>query len=223
MTTPEASSLPEFIEPLGKLYSKVVRARGDTAGGVGWSTQHVQDLRFHVLLSLLDDDPTNDSVTVCDFGCGWGGLWSKLIRRPAPKIQSYIGYDISDEMISLARKRVTDLRAKFLIYNGSLQRVDYAFISGTFNFHDCIPREHWETYVQSTLDKIASQCSRGLAFNLLHKRAQKKRSMFYTDPESWVKRAQGWLDARGGGEVSVKDTYLPDDFTIFVRFRKSQT
>lgn len=218
MTTTESPSVPAFIEPLKKLYSKVVRARGDTHRGVGWSTRHVQDVRFNVLLSLLDRVPEHDSVTVCDFGCGWGALWDKLVQWPSPTIRSYIGYDISDEMIALAKRRVSDPRVQFFVYDGSLRDVDYGFVSGTFNFHDRIPRETWEPYVQKTLDDLASRCLRGIAFNLLHKRAQKRHPMFYTEPEPWLKRAQSWLDARGGGTVSLQDNYLPDDFTIFVHF-----
>lgn len=220
MTEAAFQSLPPFVRAIATRYGRVVRVQGDTPLGVGWSTEEVQHKRFDVLLSLLDHAAPDAPVTVSDLGCGWGALWDRIKDHKTPPVARYIGYDISTEMITLARQRTGhDTRARFVLTQGNTESVDYGFVSGTFNFHDNTPPQVWEDYVRNSLDHFAKTCKKGLAFNLLHHRARTKRPMFYADPALWLDRAHTWIKDRGGqGSVRLEEDYLPDDFTVLVHF-----
>lgn len=208
--------LPEPLRRVGAAYQGAVTRHGPTPSGVGWSSRQGQELRLRVLLRLLDDLPPDEAVTVADIGCGYGALWPLLAERPAPPIAAYAGYDIVPRMIRLARAaHGRDPRVRFL--PGCLPEapVDYAFVSGTFNFRSAVPVAEWEALVAGWLTEIAGLCRRGLAFNLLHRRGGRNlKSMYYTTPDAWRDRAAAL--ARGG-RVTVIDDYLPDDFSVLLR------
>lgn len=224
MTVSDPPVTPSFVHAIAAQYGRVVRIKGDTPLGVGWSTEEVQSVRLDVLLSLLDDASPDTPVSISDLGCGWGALWDKVKNNRTPVVDRYTGYDISREMIAMARKRTGhDARARFVLSKGRTEPADYGFVSGTFNFRDRTSAPTWDSYVQDTLSGFATSCRRGVAFNLLHHRAKTTRPMFYTDPAVWMDRAQTWLRQRGRGTVSLRDDYLPDDFTIFIRFDNETT
>jgi len=201
---------------VGAAYQGAVLRNGPTAAGGGWSSPQGQMLRLRVLLSILDDDPA-ETVSLADIGCGYGALWPLVANRVAPRIAAYTGYDIVPRMVTLARRaHGADPRARFLLGEGPEDPVDYAVISGTFNFRDQVPMADWRAQVERALDAIAGQCCRGLAVNFLHRRGGRNlRQMFYTTPEDWAATA---ARLARGGTVTVVDDYLPDDFSLLIRF-----
>lgn len=219
---PLSSSVPLEVELIGRIYGEVVSTRGATSLGVGWSTTLAQQLRLAVLTDLLEGDTPSQPVSVHDLGCGWGALWGLLRDRPQPGIARYTGYDIAPEMIATARRtfppaQPTDQRARFVVSSHALEPADYGFVSGTYNFRDQAPLAVWEPYVRQSLTHFMGQCRRGLAFNLLHIRKKSARPMYYADPAAWLDWAQAQAAPRGGS-VTLRDDYLEDDFTLFIRF-----
>ncbi len=210
--------LPPALDRISRAYGHAVEREGPRAGGVGWSTEVGQMLRFRVLLRVLDGAPPDRPVSVHDLGCGYGALWPLLAERTAPPVGSYTGYDISRAMIARARGlHGAAPQARFLLADGALDEADYGFVSGTFNFRDGETDDDWRVYLERSLEDFAASCRVGLAFNLLHRRTAKHiRRMFYADPAEVAAFARARL-ARGGS-VEVIDDYLPDDFTVLVRF-----
>lgn len=208
--------LPPELRSIGAAYQGAVTRHGPTPSGVGWSSRQGQELRLRVLLRILDDVPAETAVSIADIGCGYGALWPLLAEREQPAISSYTGYDIVPRMVALGRgAHGRDPRVRFLLGQMPEGPVDYAFVSGTFNYRHTASLAAWEDRVAGWLDELAGLCRRGLAFNFLHQRSSRNTaSMYYTTPEAWCARAE--VMARGGS-VSVIDDYLPDDFTILVR------
>jgi SAM-dependent methyltransferase len=213
-------SLPPGLDRVAAAYQGAVARHGPTPSGVGWSSRQGQDMRLRVLIRLLAGE-TAPEVSVADIGCGYGALWPLLAGRTAPRVAAYTGYDIVPRMVRLGRAaHGRDPRVRFLLGQEPRERVDHAFVSGTFNFRETIPVAEWEERVRESLSSVAAACRRGLAFNLLHRRGSKSlRHMYYTTPEAWIGPARAL--ARGG-TVTVIDDYLPDDFTILVRFGTSR-
>lgn len=217
--------LPSALPPLspilariGRAYGSAVESQGPRAAGVGWSSEVGQMLRFRVLLRLLDSAPPDRPVSVHDLGCGYGALWPLLAALDSPKVARYTGYDICRPMVARARAlHGADPRATFLLADGALEEADYGFVSGTFNFKDGETEADWQAYLETSLEEFAASCRLGLAFNLLHRRTAKHlKRMYYADPPTVAAFARARL-ARGG-TVQVIDDYLPDDFTVLVRF-----
>ncbi|MFA7430069.1 MAG: class I SAM-dependent methyltransferase [Rhodospirillaceae bacterium] len=213
-----APALSPALARIGRAYGGAVERQGPRASGVGWSSEVAQMLRLRTLLRVLDGAPEDRPVSVHDLGCGYGALWPLLADRALPPICSYVGYDISRPMIARARGLYgAEPRVRFLLSDGALEDADYGFVSGTFNFRDGEPDDLWRPYIEASLEDFAASCRVGLAFNLLHQRTAKfLKRMYYADPADIAAFARAKL-ARGG-TVTVIDDYLPDDFTVLVRF-----
>lgn len=225
----ETPPLPVEVEMIAFSYGAAVKARGATSLGVGWSTSTVQMARLSVLTGIFDGAAADRPVSVIDLGCGWGALWGLLRDQSAPAVSRYTGYDIAPEMIQTARRTFLstspgaqdgeegDPRARFVVSAHAQEGADYGFVSGTYNFSDGTPDAVWEPYVEASLRHFLSRCHQGAAFNLLHRRKATARPMYYTHPDRWG----SWLEAEvapRGGTVWMRDDYLEDDFTLFVRF-----
>lgn len=224
---PVTDGLPQALPPLPKALHAVARAyagalawRGTTAAGVGWSSAQVQEVRFSVLLRLLDPLAAVGPLTVQDLGCGYGALWPHLAHRRTPPIASYTGYDIAPEMISAARLLHADEpRARFLLGCRPDEVADCGFVSGTFNYRgvEATP-EDWAALIEAGLSDLAACCRLGMAFNLLHQRQNRRLpAMHYSNPERVLAFAETLAAARGG-RVQVIDDYLEEDFTVLVWF-----
>ncbi len=204
------------LSAVGAAYRAAVLRHGPTAAGVGWSSSQAQMLRLRVLTRILDDDP-DEAVTLADIGCGYGALWPLVAERRAPRVAAYTGYDIVPRMVSLARAaHGADPRARFQLGEAPEGPVDYALVSGTYNFRDRMPVADWRARVERALAEVAAHCRKGLAVNFLHRRGGRDlRHMYYTTPDDWTETARSL--ARGG-TVTVVDDYLPDDFSLLIRF-----
>ena len=209
-------SLPPELRYVGAAYRDAVLRHGPTAAGVGWSSPQGQMLRLRVLLRILDDDPA-ETVSLADIGCGYGALWPLLQDRDAPRIEAYTGYDIVPRMVTLARTaHGADPRTRFVLGQVPDGPVDYAIISGTYNFRDQIPLADWRARVEQALSDVATHCRKGLAVNLLHRRGGRNlKHMFYSTPDDWTETAKA---LSRNGSVTVVDDYLPDDFSLLIRF-----
>ncbi|MGC2854619.1 class I SAM-dependent methyltransferase [Novispirillum sp. DQ9] len=209
--------LAPALERIGRAYGSAVERHGPRAGGVGWSSETGQMLRLRVLMRILDDAPPAVPVSIADLGCGYGALWPLLAGHAAPRVAAYTGYDICRPMIARARAlHGADPRVRFLLADAALEDADYGMVSGTFNFRDGESEADWVAYLRASLRAFAGCCRKGLAFNLLHRRtARHLKSMYYADPAEMAAFAR--TIARGG-TVAVIDDYLPDDFTVLVRF-----
>lgn len=205
---------PELLE-VARAYAHAPGTHGATAKGVGWSTETAQMLRLRVLMRILDRAPP--TISVHDLGCGWGALWTLLGPLTEPLVERYTGWDITPQMIELARRcHEPSPRVRFLLGPEPTEPADYGFVSGTFNFRRHTPLEPWKALVRDGLTRLADQCRLGMAFNLLSMGAPTRRpTMFYADSAEWVAFAR--TIARRG-TVQLIDDYLPDDFTVLIRF-----
>ncbi len=206
------------LETIGRIYSASVRRHGASHHGVGWSSLEGQMRRLAALMALFHGEK-RPSVSVADLGCGYGVLWPLLAARKNPYITRYIGLDIAPDMIDLARRQHGhDERVSFQAGSLPSAAVDYGLVSGTFNYRRDCPEETWQRYVADSLATFAATCQSGMAFNLLRRSSSPTYgSMYYGDPTRWLAFANALVAARGG-TASLDTGYLPDDFTVLMRF-----
>ncbi len=178
-------------------YQFAYDAYGANAAGVYWAEQRHQRVRFDHIARLFRAHPRDQPWTVADLGCSYGALFEDLVRRrlATPGLR-YIGYDIFAPMLSEARARITDPRARFEFGHRVDRPVDYAVASGTFSMKMDEDPARFRRFALDGLGAMAAQVRLGFAVNMLDlARWQPDSDLFFDDPEPYRRRfttASGW-------------------------------
>ena len=182
----EKGELEAALDGVARLYGRSLGDHGLTSKGVGWKTEGEQLLRFEKLCAVLDrrgGDGGAQGVSVNDLGCGYGAMFRYLDGLLGARLAAYHGYDISDEMLSAARRSVADPRAEFVKAGRAVREADYSFVSGTFNVKQGASDEVWAAYVREMILNLAAHSRRGFAFNVLSTYVDwKQENLYYADP-----------------------------------------
>ena len=204
---------PAFLNDISKVFSFRIQTFGDTAAGVLWKNNEGQQLRFEVLVGILDDLPPSTPVTINDFGCGYGAMYDFLHDLTSMEEMTYSGYDISGKMVETASQRNNDGRATFSEASKIDTPADFTFVSGTFNLKLDVDDGPWNSYVKSTLSQLWVMSDKGLAFNMLDKnRLDQEIGLYYANAEEYMDFCRT-LSPR----VTFIDNYQLDEWTIFIR------
>lgn len=143
-----------------------------------WRGQEKTWLRFKILTKIAN----LNNKKVLDFGCGNALLMDFLKERNINC--EYYGWDISEKMIEVARKRHPE--AKFRVsnileddlsdYNNFF---DYIIVSGLFYIKvDAEPEDH-EAWIKANVSKLWSFCKKGIAFNFMTEYVEWKEDSLY--------------------------------------------
>lgn len=198
------------MAPVARYYAGRLRAHGSTAGGVDWSSEDSQQLRFTQLLRLVEGER---GFTVLDYGCGYGALAPRLLAAGASR---YVGFDVCAPMIAAARAGVRDPRCAFADRAEDLRAADYVVASGVFNVKLDASEARWQAYVAATLAQLAELSRRGFACNLLSRYADPERmreDLYYADPGRYLQLCK----ERFSREVALLHDYGLYEFTLLVR------
>lgn len=179
-------ALERAIDDVRALYTRNLAEHGIDSRSVGWPDPLAQRLRFEKLAHLIDCDRPEDPISVSDWGCGYGAMFAYLDARPGVRLDRYVGYDVSAEMLDAAQAHVTDPRAHWVLGGEVREQTDYCFVSGTFNVRMDAADDVWGEYVRSTLRDLYASARRGIAFNLLTSYVDwRKDDLFYAEPEAF--------------------------------------
>ncbi len=204
---------PAFLYRLSGVFSQRVRQYGATPAGVLWKDRDGQRLRFEVLAGILDDTPGTAAITIGDLGCGYGAFFDFLAALPQMPQFEYFGYDISSDMIALARERIGDSRATFQVTDRPLRTTDFIFVSGTYNLHIDVEHRRWTDFVKTSLAQLWPGAGKGLAFNMLAKHHRKRLDgLYYADSQEFLEYC-----ARFSSDITLIEDYPLDEWTIFIR------
>lgn len=194
-------------------YSKKVAKHGDTPLGVDWNSKESQTVRFSQLCKIIDPKAPNFSLN--DLGCGYGALLDYLRDNPANC--TYLGVDVSQEMIEVAEQRHAGAdQARFITAAEPDVLADYGLASGVFNVRLGRSDAEWFDYLQAILDIMDRTSSLGFAFNCLtsYSDENKKRDyLYYADPC----RLFDFCKRRYSRQVALLHDYGLYEFTILVR------
>ena len=162
MTNPHASTRTEALVSTREYYEAAVTKFGASSRGVDWPTQHGQVMRFQALDKVWDG---LSNATLCDFGCGYGAYLAHL--RAAGFVGSYIGIDLSPQMIRFAAEKSSRDKSAIFLVSDEPHDADFVVASGIFNVVTSGSRSDWEIHTQNMLDGMCAAASVGLAFNAL--------------------------------------------------------
>lgn len=206
---------PQAYAPIAAIFSHRIQEYGTQPHGVFWRTKDGQSMRFDILLGIMQpEDLTRTGITFNDLGCGYGALFKYIQDRPFMKGGRYVGYDICEEMVNIARRHIPDPRATFIKSMIATREADYSTVSGTFNMRINIDDEEWFKIVTANLAQLWSKTSKGLAFNMLSSYDKNRQNdLYYADPKEFFDFCIRQL----GPNVTLLHDYPLKEWTIFVR------
>ena len=202
-----------LLDEVATYYAEKLAEHGDTPRGVDWNGEESQMVRFAQLCKIIDQQTPNFSLN--DLGCGYGALLDYLRDKHANC--TYLGVDVSQEMIKVAEQRhATADQARFITAAEPDEVADYGLASGIFNVRLGRSDAEWFDYLEATLDVLDRTSSLGFAFNCLtsYSDEDKKRDyLYYADPC----RLFDLCKRRYSRQVALLHDYGLYEFTILVR------
>jgi SAM-dependent methyltransferase len=202
-----------LLSEVANYYADKLKAHGDTPRGVDWNGAESQSLRFQQLCKIVDDKTSEFSLN--DLGCGYGALLDYLnVQHP---LSSYLGVDISKEMILAAESRHGERAStRFLTSAQPDINADYGVASGIFNVRLGRSDSEWFDYLTATLDVLNRTSRLGFSFNCLTSYSDEDRKhdyLYYADPCKLFDLCK----RRYSRQVALLHDYGLYEFTILVR------
>lgn len=193
-------------------YTNKVKKYGATPKGVDWNGEESQTIRFEQLSKIIK----KDNFTLADIGCGYG-KYSEYLDNIFQN-HSYIGYDLSKEMIANANKLYLNDNTKFIHIDklDEIVDIDYSIASGIFSVKMNHNETDWLSYIIETLDIINQKSLNGFAFNMLTKYSDKeymRDDLYYADPLYFF----DYCKKNFSRNISLNHDYDLYEFTILVR------
>jgi len=196
-------------------FENKLTTHGATAQGADWNSEQSQEVRFDQLVKVVHEVK---GFSILDYGCGYGALADYLLKR-GYSYALYIGYDILEPMIQIARQLHEGMKG--IVFTSDFEQipaVEYVVASGVFNIRLNASYEEWTEYTLTCLEKINTLASKGFSVNFLTKYSDKHRmeerpDLYFADPcllFDYCKR-------HFSKNVALLHDYNLYDFTILVR------
>ncbi|MCF7983524.1 MAG: class I SAM-dependent methyltransferase [Thiohalocapsa sp.] len=179
-------------------YRNSLATYGNNAEGVHWNSTQCQQVRFAAIRGFLPADLS--ALTLVDVGCGLGDLYGFLLGQ-GDLPGRYIGIDVVEPMVALARERTGCEILHRDVLSDPLPDGDYYLCSGAMN---TLTREETEQFLRRCFDAAG----RGLVFNLLKGKPRPGAFNHYLPEDLYP------LAASLGVEPRFTDDYLHADFTM---------
>lgn len=199
---------------VSEYYTEKIKKHGTTSWGVDWNSKESQFLRFEQLCKVITSK-RDEKFSILDYGCGYGALIQFLKENYSNF--SYLGYDISEEMIKTASENFSkEENVRFTTDKNELLHSDYTIASGVFNVKLDTKTEEWENYIISTLYEMNNFSKKGFAFNMLTSYSDKeymKDYLYYANP-CWY---FDFCKRNFSKNVSLLHDYNLYEFTLIVR------
>src|ERR1035437_8846976 len=160
----------KLLKQINNYYSDKIIKNGATPLGVDWNSTESQELRFKILSEIIIE---KGNFSILDYGCGFGSLYDYYKGKYTEF--KYFGFDISNEMISIAKSRnENDINAEWFLELPKDLKIDYVIASGIFNVKLEHTYEEWQKYILKTLNEFNQIATKGFSFNILTKYSDKE-------------------------------------------------
>jgi SAM-dependent methyltransferase len=202
----------ETFAHLAARYAQRVRKFGDGPQCVEHRDQDSQERRMRELICVGD----LRNAKVLDFGCGSGHLYS-LLKKEFDFQGEYVGYDITPEMIDLAKEKHPDARfeVRNILAEGVQEYFDYVLISGTFNNLT----DNNAAWMQTCLKQLFEFTRVAIAFNNLSTYVDYiDDHLYYANPEDVFRYCKEQLSplVTLRHDYCIRDGVVPFEFTTYV-------
>lgn len=157
-------------------YEACLREFGDSHRGVDWPDPGHADIRYRVMLDLVDPAP-GGRVEVLDFGCGAAHMLEYIQAHGIDNIR-YSGLDISGQFISLSRQKFPDIDfycLDILEPAVELPDFDYIVMNGVFTIKATLSFDEMFSYLKEMIPRVFSRARTGIAFNVMSRHVDRER------------------------------------------------
>ncbi len=151
-------------------YKHALNKYGPNAKGLNWHDDFSQLKRFEVIHTLIQEDIEDKDIMI-DAGCGFGDFYTYI---SCYHDISYIGYDIVEENVAIAKERTKKTIMIKDILHDTLEEADFYIASGSMNILN-----RFETFL--FIERCFTQSKKGFVFNLPYGK-DKSRSFNYFLP-----------------------------------------
>ncbi len=181
-------------------YINALKKYGATARGLNWHDDYSQHKRFEVIVQMLSED-LKQGDTLIDAGCGFGDFYRYI--APLHEV-TYIGYEIVEKNVAIARERTGQRIEQKDILKDPLEEADFYIASGSMNI-----LSRFETFL--FIERCFAHAKKGFIFNLPYGK-DKSRSFNYFLPQEIKHFAKKFKC-----DYFMKSGYLPNDFTVYLK------
>jgi SAM-dependent methyltransferase len=193
-------------------YNQKIVQYGACHKGVDWGSEEGQRLRFDIICKNLELESLK---SIIDYGCGYGEFYSFIKNLGFNGF--YQGYDISEEMIQMAKKlHGNDMPNKVFTHEFSvIERAEYCMASGVFNIKLYSEEADWHNFIVHNLSIINKISIKGFFFNMFSKEAQDYpvySDVYYADAVKIKELCLKEFSKR----VKLFEGYYRNDFTVLV-------
>lgn len=170
-------------------------------------TEERRQTRFGMLNNVGD----LQGASVLDLGCGFGDFYAYLRDRGIQV--DYTGYDISPDLIQMARERFPEgpkFEVRDIQDSGLGRRFDYVVCSQTFNYK--LKRQNNIELVQNVLRLCLDSTDKGMVFDFITAYVDfREEHLFYYQPEELFTFAKS-LTKR----VTLRHDYPLFEFALYL-------
>ena len=193
------------IEETRMRYRARLKQFGADPRTLGWNKGR-QRVRFAAGLESLRED---DFGSVLDVGCGFGDLYAYLVERNWAG--SYLGVDITPELISEARRLYENEGARFLCQDIRTEppdtQYDLAISIGVFNHR---LESGNLSFFESMLEIMWQSSKKVVVVDFLSDAAEIRRDeLFYADP-----RVIYEIASKFSRRIVIDHGYMPFEFQV---------
>jgi len=204
--------LKQSMQDISDHYNHLVRQHGYAPESVHFSSWETIERRFQILTEGFSDIR---NARILDFGCGIGHLLGYLQRHGYTG--QYVGYDIAESMIELARSRYPDARFEHrnLLESPPEESFDMAFVSGVFNNATDCNRQ----FMEQSLRTLFNSVTKGVAFNALSRYVHyRDEGLYYCCPMEVFDFCKQALTPRVTlrHDYELKPDVIPFEFTLYL-------
>lgn len=185
---------------------------GDSALGMGWSSEAEESVRHHAMLGLIPDDDLGASLL--DFGCGAGRLLQTIIGSRADL--KYKGLDISEDAIKMAKERFPgytfECRDIFASPIHQSVNYDYIIMNGVLTYKGSNTWESMMHYAQELIVALFARARNGIAFNVMSKQVEWERKDLFHLP---VDELLEFMTRKISRHIVIRHDYGLYEYTVY--------
>lgn len=191
-----------------KKYNDLYNEFGVSNRSLGWGEKERSNLRFKILTEHWD----LEKKSILDYGCGFGALY-KYINKNITGNFKYIGIDINEKFLKVAKQKNKNKKCEFLLQDILKKKlpanlVDYSVVSGTFNDY----RKNYKNFFEKVLSELNKISGKGIAINFLSSFAEiKYKHASYFEPAYILNKA-----FEISKNIILRYDYMPYEFTIII-------
>jgi|WetSurMetagenome_2_1015567.scaffolds.fasta_scaffold08945_5 ubiquinone/menaquinone biosynthesis C-methylase UbiE len=196
--------MENIIDKYNKLYCEF----GISNRSLGWGEKERSTLRFKILTEHWD----LKGKKILDFGCGFGALYEYINKNITSNFK-YIGIDINENFIKIAKAKFKDKKCEFLLQDILKKKLprnytDYSIISGTFNDY----RKNHKNFFEKVIYELNKISKKGIAINFLSSFAEiKYKHASYFNPNYILRKA-----FEISKNIILRYDYMPYEFSIVI-------